>query len=195
MTLKARVQARISALPAPPHLAGRPLTARLTIAAIRGGAKGSALPGRCPILVNRRVTPEETMDAAQAEIEAAVAEGTARSRALSVTTQLVGRHDPVVDPDAGGRYWPRWQAALSFGFGFGFGWRREDFARYGASSSSDMGFVQRAGVPEILLGGLSRPDNRTHGPGEFTTVQDVTGLARTLLAYLSDAPIPAGGTA
>ncbi len=191
MALKARVQARASRLPPPPWLEGRPLTARLTVTAISGGAKGSALPGRCRILVNRRVMPEETMEGALAEVEAVIAEGAAESRALSVRTALVGRLDPVVDPDAGGRHWPRWQAAL----GFGFGWQTTEFRRYGASSSSDMGFVQRAGLTEIMLGGLSRPDNRTHGPDEFTTLGDVTALARALLAFLADAPIPEGGPA
>ncbi|MGG5823563.1 M20 family metallopeptidase [Falsiroseomonas sp. HW251] len=191
MALKATVQARTSALPPPPHLEGRPLTARLTIAAIHGGAKGSALPGACRILVNRRVMPDESMDGALTEIEAAIAEGRARSRALSVATQLVGRLEPVIDPDAGGRHWPRWQRALSWGFG----WPMGGFVRHGASSSSDMGFVQRAGVQEILLGGLSRPDNRTHGPDEFTTVQDITALARAMLAFLADGPIPEGGSA
>jgi len=191
MALKATVQARASALPPPPHLAGRPLTARLTVASIHGGAKGSALPGSCRILINRRVMPEETMEDALAEIEAAIAEGRARSRALSVGTQLVGRLDPVLDPDGDGRHWRRWQQALSWGFG----WPMESFVRHGASSSSDMGFVQRAGVKEILLGGLSRPDNRTHGPDEFTTVQDITALARAMLAFLADGPIPEGGSA
>lgn len=191
LALKARVQARVSALPPPPWLEGKALTARLNVTGIQGGAKGSALPGRCRILVNRRVMPEESMEAALAEIGDAITEGAARGQALGLSTQLVGRLDPVVDPDAGGRFWPRWQQALCFGFG----WAPEDFARYGASSSSDMGFVQRAGIPEILLGGLSRPDNRTHGPDEFTTVGDVTSLARALLAYLSDEPILTGGIA
>jgi len=184
MALKAQVQARRSAMPAPPHFAGRPLTARLTIAAIESGAKGSALPGHCRILVNRRVMPEETMAAALAEIEAAVAEGAARSAALSVATELVGRLDPVVDPDSGGRFWPRWQASLSRGFG----WPMDSFRRWGSSTSSDMGFVQSAGLAEILLGGLSRRDNGTHAADEFTTMQDVTGLARALLFHLADAP-------
>ncbi len=188
MALKARVELRASALPPPPHLAGKPLMARLSIAAVQGGAKGSALPGLCRILVNRRVMPEETMADALAEIEATVAHGAAQASALAVTTQLVGRLDPVVAPDAGGAYWPRWQAALSAGFG----WPMESFGRWGASSSSDMGFVQQAGLQEILLGGLSRPDNRTHGPDEFTTVGDLTSLARALLLHLSDRPIPGG---
>ena len=96
-----------------------------------------------------------------------------------------------MDPDAPGRHWPRWQRALSYGFG----WEPKAFIRHGSSSSSDMGFVQRAGMAEILLGGLSRRDNRTHGPDEFTTVQDVTSLARAILAFLADTAIPEGGPA
>ena len=129
------------------------------------------------------------MEGAIAEIEAAVLDGAAGSGALSITTRLAGRLDPVVDPDGPRQYWPRWQEALSAGFG----WAPDTFCRYGASSSSDMGFVQRAGVREILLGGLSRRDNRTHGPDEFTTLTDVTALARSLLYYFADSPIPAGG--
>ena len=184
MRLKAVVEGRHSALPPPPDRAGRPLTARLTIAAVHGGAKGGSLPGACDILVNRRVMPEETMDAALAELEACVRQAAAETRALSVTTTLAGRLDPVMDP--GGPHWPRWQQAM----GWGFGWRPEEFRRWGASSSSDMGFVQRAGMREILLGGLVRRDSRGHGPDEFTTMQDIRALARALLAYLADSPIP-----
>lgn len=191
MRLKAEVEQRASALPPPPHRDGQPLTARLTIAAVHGGSKGGSLPGQCDILVNRRVMPEETMEGALAELEAAVRAGAAAGQALAVTTTLAGRLDPVIDPDAGGAHWPRWQAAL----GWGFGWAPGDFARWGAASSSDMGFVQRAGMREILLGGLVRRDSRGHGPDEFTTVPDIRALARSLLAYLADGPVPssAGG--
>jgi succinyl-diaminopimelate desuccinylase len=186
MALKGEVERRVSALP-PAPARGKSLTARLTIAAVQGGAKGSALPGRCRILVNRRVMPEEDMAAALAEIEHVVDGARGRSQALGISTQLVGRLDPVMNPD-GPRCWPRWRQALSWGFG----WPPASFARYGASSSSDMGFVQQAGLSEIMLGGLVRPESRGHGPDEFTTVHDIAALARALLAYLADCPIPAG---
>lgn len=189
MALKAEVESRRSTLPPPPHLGDQALRARLTIAAVHGGAKGSALPARCSILVNRRVMPEETMEAARAELEATVAEATRRSTARAVSTALAGWLEPVHAPDQGGAFWPRWQTALSWGFG----WPAASFRRWGASSSSDMGFVQQAGINEILLGGLVTPENRAHGADEFTTVQDVSALARALLAFLADAPIPSGG--
>jgi succinyl-diaminopimelate desuccinylase len=85
----------------------------------------------------------------------------------------------VSDPT--GPHWPRWQSALSAGFGF----PPESFRRWGASSSSDMGWVQQAGVSEILLGGLGRPDRRGHAADEFTTMDDIVALARSVLAYLA----------
>jgi succinyl-diaminopimelate desuccinylase len=177
--LKQRVEFRISALPPPPHRHGRPLTAQLTIAAAHGGQKGSMVPPSFRILVNRRYAPEEDFAEVHREIEATVADALAGSQALGYEIRIVGHLAPVSNPT--GPHWPRWQAAMSRGFGFA----RESFRPWGASSSSDMGWVQRAGIKEILLGGLIRPESNAHAPDEFTTVNDVIGLARALLFYLS----------
>lgn len=177
--LKARVERRTSAMPAPPHFEGRPLTARLTIAALHGGQKGSSLPALFEILVNRRYAPEEAFAAVLAELEGTVRDAMAGTRALGVETHVIGHLAPVSDPT--GPHWPRWQKALGQGFGFAPG----DFRAWGSSTSSDMGFVQQAGIREILLGGLGRPDNNTHAPDEFTTMADVSALARAVLLYLS----------
>ena len=180
MALKPEIERRVSTLPSAPHLGGRPLHARLTIAAIQAGAKGSALPGECAILLNRRYTPDESYADVVAELEREVAEAARATRALSVEASVVGHLAPVRDPD-GGPHWPRWIEALSAGFG----WPRESFQRWGASSSSDMGFVQAAGHQDILLGGLVRPDSNAHAADEFTTVADVAALARSILVYLA----------
>ena len=179
MALKARVEARTSPMPAPPHYQDKPLHARLTVAALHGGQKGSSLPALFEILVNRRYTPEEDFVQVRAELEATVRDAMAASRALGHETHMVGHLAPVSDPT--GPHWPRWQAALARGFGF----RREEFRAWGSSTSSDMGFVQQAGIQEILLGGLTRPDNNTHAPDEFTTQEDLIALARSILLYLS----------
>jgi succinyl-diaminopimelate desuccinylase len=179
MGLKARVERRISAMPAPPHYEGRPLHARLTIAALHGGQKGSSLPAAFEILVNRRYAPEEDFGQVREELETTIRDAMASSHALGVETHVIGHLAPVSDPT--GPHWPRWQAALARGFGFA----PEDFRAWSASSSSDMGFVQQAGIREILLGGLARPDNNVHAPDEFTTMQDVVALARAVILYLS----------
>jgi succinyl-diaminopimelate desuccinylase len=179
LALKSQVETRVSAMPSPPHFNGAPLRARLTVAAAHGGQKGSSLPARFEILVNRRYAPEEEFAAVRAEIETTVMAAMKSSRALGCEMQLIGHLAPVRDP--GGPHWPRWQAALSLGFGFA----PESFRAWGASSSSDMGWVQQAGVREILLGGLIRPDSNAHAPDEFTTLSDVVALARAILFYLS----------
>ena len=112
-------------------------------------------------------------------METTIRDAMAVSRALGVETHMVGHLAPVSDPT--GPHWPRWQAALARGFGFAPG----DFRAWGSSTSSDMGFVQQAGIQEILLGGLTRPDNNTHAPDEFTTLEDLIALARSILLYLS----------
>jgi len=185
LDLKKNVETRRSALPPPPHHKDEPLRARLNVTAVHGGVKGSALPGRCTILVNRRYAPEEPFDAVKTELERTVHRAAATTRALSINTTIVGHLAPVSDPD-GGPHWARWQKALAYGFGFA----PDSFRRWGASSSSDMGFVQQAGLREILLGGLSRPEARTHAADEFTTIADVSGLAKSILAYLADVDIP-----
>lgn len=188
MGLKQRVEAVVSAMPPPPHNDGRPLHARLTVAALHGGDKGSALPERLEILVNRRYAPEEDFAAVRAEIDRTVADAMAGSPALEVSTQMIGHLAPVSDPT--GPHWPRWQAAL----GHAFGYAPDDFRAWGSSTSSDMGFVQQAGVREILLGGLTRPGNNTHAPDEFTTVDDLVALAQAVLLYLSGDFGAAGAT-
>lgn len=179
LALKARVETRTSAMPPPPHYEGRPLHARLTIAALHGGQKGSSLPALLEILVNRRYAPEEDFAAVRAELEGTIREAMARSRALGVETHVIGHLAPVSDPT--GPHWPRWQRAV----GRAFGYAADAFRPWGASSSSDMGFVQQAGIREILLGGLARPDNNVHAPDEFTTIDDVVALARAILLYFS----------
>ena len=57
--------------------------------------------------------------------------------------------------------------------------------KYGATSSSDFGWVQATGMQEILLGGLGRPDRNVHAADEHTTVDDLVALAQSILAYLA----------
>jgi succinyl-diaminopimelate desuccinylase len=176
--LKPKIAARSSALPAPPRLEGKKLHPRLTISAAHGGTSGGAVPALFEVLVNRRYAPEESFESALAEIEQAVREA-ASDTPITAETKLVGHLAPVSDPT--GPHWPRWQAALSLGFG----WAPSDFHKYGATSSSDFGFVQAAGMQEILLGGLGRPDRNVHAAEEHTTVEDLVALAQSVLAYLA----------
>lgn len=177
--LKQQVAERRSNLPPPPHADG-PLRPQLSIAAANGGTSGGQVPSLFEILVSRRYAPEEDFEAALDEVLATVTECTARVEGLTVETRLAGHLAPTGDP--GGPHWPRWQQALAFGFRYA----PEDFARWGAASCSDFGWVQRAGVTqEVLLGGLGRPESCVHSPDEHTTIEDIVALSRSVLAYLA----------
>jgi len=176
--LARQVAGRASALPPPPG-AG-PLHPHLTIAGVQaGGTKGSAVPGACRIVVNRRYAPEEEAEAVTQELRRTVETALAGTGATGHRLHVLGHLAPVTDPT--GPHWPRWQAALARGFG----WNARDFARWGATSASDMGWVQQAGIGEILLGGLARPERNIHGADEHTTLDDLRGLARSVTLYLA----------
>ena len=177
--LKASVATRMSALPPHPD-AKEPLAASLTISSLHGGTAGGQVPAALSILINRRYPSEERFADALAEIDALVAAARHDHPALSFETALVGHLVPTADP--AGPHWQRWQRALATGFGYPV----EAFRRWGAASCSDFGYVQRAtGRSEVLLGGLGRPDRNIHGPGEYTTRQDIISLATAVLSYLA----------
>lgn len=176
--LKARVAQRTSALPPPPHASG-PLASQLSIAAVHGGLCGGQVPSLLEITVCRRYAPEERFEDVLEEIQSLVRAVMADQPQLAVETDLIGHLIPTRDP--GGPHWPRWQQAV----GHGFGYAQEDFRKWGAASCSDFGFVQRAGMQEVLLGGLGRPNRNIHSPGEHTTTADIVSLARTVLVYLA----------
>ncbi len=176
LELKSRVESRASGMPAAPRERRSHVHARLNVTVFHGGTKPNVIPAECELWVNRRYLPEESLETVLAELEAA-----ARVEGVTVGLDGPAAHlPPVLDPL--GPHWPRWEAALAHGFGF----RLSDFVRYGASSSSDMGWVQMAGIQEILLGGVSRPDSNIHGPDEWAAIDDLLGLAQALAVYLSD---------
>ncbi|SDH87577.1 succinyl-diaminopimelate desuccinylase [Vibrio xiamenensis] len=185
--LKQKVEQRVSAMPAPPHFNGEPLRSRLTIAAAHGGSKGSTIPAKYELLINRRYAPEESFDEVMQELLACIESAMASSKALRVEHEIIGHLAPVSDPT--GPNQPRWQAAQSLGFGYPL----ESFKVWGSSTSSDMGWVQQAGVKEMMLGGLARPDNHIHAADEYTTFEDIASLAKAILAYLVEDFAPPTG--
>lgn len=177
-TLKAQVSTKTSDLAPPPHSTG-PLRPSLIVSAINGGTAGGQIPAEVKILVSRRYVPEESFDELRLELEKQVLDCVVETD-LQIDFDLLGHLVPVEDPD--GPHWPRWQKALSVGFGY----IPEDFSKWGAASASDFGYVQKAGFgPEVLLGGLGRPESLIHSPEEHTTRQDIVALAKSILSYLA----------
>ncbi|WP_161600776.1 M20 family metallopeptidase [Teichococcus oryzae] len=180
--LQTDLRRRTSRLPAPPEAGGGMLRPRLSVVSVRAPAEGDELPG-CTLLLQRSFTAEEGYASALAELRAAVASAAGEVPGCKVESCVARRLEPVVDPDHGPN-WSRWLRALSWGFGFA----PTSFRRWGGAGGSAIGFMQQAGIREILAGGLLRRGQRLHSPDEHTTVEDVEALSRAILAYLADVP-------
>jgi succinyl-diaminopimelate desuccinylase len=153
----------------------------LSVASIRGGIVGGSAPQICYISVDRTYRPPEDVSGIVAEVETAVLSGLEGVAGIAATMRVVGSAPPVTGADQG-PHGGRWRKALSWGFGF----PESGFRPWSGPLTSPMGIVQQAGVQEILLAGLRRPGTSIGCPDEFTTVEDVEALARSVLAYLSD---------
>lgn len=129
----------------------------------------------------RSYGPVQTMATVLAEIEQAVRESLQGIDGIEADIRLIGHAPPLEAADQGPNG-ARWQRALSWGFAFPL----DSFQDWTGAEMSPMGFVQQAGLQEVLLAGLRRPGSHRGGADEFTTVEDVEALARTVLAYLSD---------
>jgi succinyl-diaminopimelate desuccinylase len=183
VALKDQIEVRTSGLvPPESHPPGAPLQSGMAVSAVRGG-DGDFSPNSCALTVSREYLPEEQFEHVHAELVAMVRQVAERMPAFRVQTVLAGHRAPVVAPDQGPN-WPRWQQALSWGFGYS----PSNFRRSASREPSPMGFVQQAGIQEILVGGLGRPNSQKGEADEFTTIEDVEALARSVLAYLADVP-------
>lgn len=175
--LKEKVEARVSAMPPAPG--EPPLRARLNVTAIRAGDKGSAIPGACRIVINRRYSPEESADAVLSELERVIEDTLATTRLRGWAIDQIGHLPPVSDP--AGPWTNRWTRARAQATGQPV----DAYTTYGSGSASDFGWVQKAGIQHMMLGGLMRPDANIHGPDEHTTTDDLEALARAVALFLS----------
>jgi len=175
--LKIDIQSRISDMPAPPG-ASEPLHALLSITSAHGGQKGSSVPGQFNLVLNRRYLPTEIQHDVIEEIRQCIEKALRSTNIVDYDLKTVGHLPPVVDPD--GPYTRRWTEAQALGYDVSI----DEFTRFGSPTSSDFGWVQRAGIQHMMLGGLSRPSRNVHGPDEYTTQGDLLGLARAVLLML-----------
>ncbi len=175
--LKTQVETRETDMPPAP---GDPkLCARLNVTACHAGDKGSALPGHCQIVLNRRYLPEEDPDTVFLEMKDCVATVLSQTPLRSWDVTQTGHLPPVCDPT--GPWTLRWASARAAAEGRPL----SDFTKYGSGTSSDFGWVQKAGIQHMLLGGLMRPTANVHGPDEHTTTHDMELLARSVALFLS----------
>jgi len=182
--LQAELRQRSSRLPAPPEQGGGMLRPSLSFVSVAAETEPDEKEPVGVLVLKRHFTSDEGFGRALEELKARVDRAAqAAGCRCAVECRVLRRIDAVTDPDQGPNG-PSWQRALSWGFGF----PTQSFRRWGGAGGSPLGFVQQAGIKEILLGGLLRPGQAPHAPDEHTTVEDVEALARSVLAYLADLP-------
>lgn len=187
MRLGDRIGQRSSAIPATAEAGGGMLRPDLSVTSVSADALEGGTASSCTIHLRRRFTAEEGFEGALAELRDGLAAWTAPMDGVSAEIALVGHLEPVSEPDLG-EHGQRWRQAL----GWGFGCRPGSFRRMGGDGETPLGFAQQAGIREILRSGLQRRGRGGAGPDEFTTIEDVEALGRSVLAYLADRPeIPA----
>lgn len=155
-----------------------PLRARLTLAAVHGGQRGSSLATVFDVLVNRRYTPAELHEEVVAElgatVQAALAASSPATGVPGVEVQVTHHAPPVPDPLDARR--PRAEAAL----GFALGWPHEVLH---LDAAQEPGWDARwtGSRPQAaLLGGVGRATG-----GDADEPAAVLAQARAILAYLA----------
>jgi succinyl-diaminopimelate desuccinylase len=183
LVLKREVEARRSSLPiAPRPGAPESLSPMFNLDIIHAGVKSNIVPSVCTLIINRRYIPEERYEDVRAEIEAAVARGRARSRALDVTVDFAHVY-PAYRQGYGHPLALKLKEALKLVQGY----TDADFHITGSGGSTDMAFVcQVLGTDEVATVGCGRMDeSRAHGSDESIRLSDARAHCKELIYLLT----------
>ncbi len=171
MDLKSRVTQRKSRIPTHPDTGLKQMVSRLNINMIQGGLKVNIIPDECNISIDRRLIPEENIEAARKEImDTLTAVPGIRweiTREFSIPT-IAPCEDPLIDELAG---------IMKGVIGEG--------GKYGEMGSGDLTnmVVNEWGGKAFGLG-VIRPDSNIHGKDEFAYLKDIEDLAEIIYRFI-----------
>jgi glutamate carboxypeptidase len=145
----------------------------VNVGVIHGGTRTNVVPERCVLEVDVRSPQEETLRAAEAEVERIASEHTVPD----VSARAVGRawHRPMEKKEGGARL-----AALAAAVAADLGFELRDAATGGAS---DANTTAAAGVP--TLDGLGPVGGDDHGPREWIDLSSVVPRIALLAGLVS----------
>jgi glutamate carboxypeptidase len=145
----------------------------VNVGVIHGGTRTNVVPERCVLEVDVRSPQEETLRAAEEEVERIASEHTVPD----VTARAVGRawHRPMEKKEGGARL-----AALAAAVAADLGFELHDAATGGAS---DANTTAAAGVP--TLDGLGPVGGDDHGPREWIDLSSVVPRIALLAGLVS----------
>jgi succinyl-diaminopimelate desuccinylase len=164
------LQERRTRIPAPPEV-GKPYIYPIaSVNVVQGGIKDNIIPDRCTISLDRRITPEETVDSARDELRAAIERVRAEDPEVRFEIEEVSVREPCyTDPSH-----PLVKTVQRIA--------SEVMARQipvcGATGSSDVSFmVNQGGIPTATFG-PSRIEGNVHGVDEHVSIVDLVSLAK-----------------
>ncbi len=145
----------------------------VNVGAIEGGTRTNVVAERCTLAVDVRATQEETLAAAEAEVERIAQTHTVPD--VSVSVHAGKWHRPMEKKEGGARL-----AALAIEVAAELGFELRDAATGGAS---DANTTSAAGVP--TLDGLGPVGGNDHAPGEWIDLSSVVPRIALLAGLLS----------
>jgi succinyl-diaminopimelate desuccinylase len=174
LRLKRRVTRRKSRILAAPDTGLKTMVPRLNINMVHGGLKVNIVPDECIISVDRRLIPEENMEAARKEIIDAL--NAVPDVKWEITSEIsipasVPCDDPITD---------RILEIMKEVIGEG--------GKYGEMGSGDLSnlVVNEWGGREFGLG-VIRAENNIHGNDEFVFQKDIEDLAEIIFRFITAA--------
>ena len=172
MELKKSVEKRKSAVPVHPNTGLGVMQSRLNVNMIKGGLKVNIVPDECIISVDRRLIPEEDLEAARKELLDTLASVPGVSweleRVMAIPT-VPPREDPLIDV---------LDDIIKETIGAG--------GQYGEMGSGDLPHIVAGwGGKEFGLG-VIRPECNIHGRDEFVYQRDIEDLATIIARFLTD---------
>jgi len=173
LNLKKRVTARTSAVETSPDTGLTHMVPRLNINMIHGGLKVNIVPDECTISVDRRLIPEENLEAAEKELMDSL------KAVQGVDWEIAeGLRVPTL-PAASGPDIERLSIIIKEITGH--------TGKYGEMGSGDLGVIVHHEWQGVDFGlGVIRTECNIHGKDEFVYLKDVESLSRIVAAYLSD---------
>ena len=145
----------------------------VNVGVVRGGTRTNVVPERCTIEVDLRSPAEDTLQAAEAEVERIATEHTVPD--VSAEVHVGPGHRPMEKKEGGARL-----AALAIATAADLGFELRDAATGGASDANTTG---AAGVP--TLDGLGPVGGDDHAPKEWVDLASVVPRISLLAGLVS----------
>jgi succinyl-diaminopimelate desuccinylase len=171
LKLKQKVTSRRSRIPTHPETKLDYMVPRLNLNMVQGGLKVNIVPDRCVISVDRRLIPEEKLEAARQEIIDTL--NSVQGVNWEITSEfIIPSQEPCDDPIT-----DKLATVMKNVIGEG--------GKYGEMGSGDLGnIVVKEWGGKIFGLGVIRTESNMHGVQEFVFIKDIEDLAEIIARFL-----------